>query len=320
MAADDAFPVPGVSAIQTVAAWEAFFHPAFGGGVIPDTGSALAPSLDASGRNVVMQPGAAIVRAFYKPVTEATYTPVPAASSQNRVDRLVLRLNRAAADAASFIAPVVIAGTPAASPQAPALTRTPSGLWDLPIARWTSASNGSLTGLVDERVTTAGVTAMPAAGGTPALDRPGLLIQPDTGALLASTAAGAAWQTVWAPDGWHNGGSGSGGWATDLHPSTYFYYKMIFPGIVAVTFSAVVPAKTPDGVQILAGALPAAYRPPQTKDIVAYTDQQQVVNAAGNNVQTIVSIHPDGTVTARGLSANATTCSGNGVYPVDSPY
>lgn len=317
---DDAFPMPGVTAMQTVSDWEDFFHPAFASGVIADSGSQLAPSLDVAGRRVAIATGAAIVRAFYKPVSSTTYTAIPAASSQNRVDRLVLRLNRSATASASFVVPAVITGTPAASPQVPALTRTSSGLWDLPIAHWTSASNGSLSGLVDERVIVSAAVAANSSGGTPALDRPGILLQPDAGALLVSMSGGGPWQTVWQADIWHNGGNGANGWVTDSHPGTYFYYKSIAPGLVAVTFSAGVPARTPGGVQILTSALPAAYRPPATKNIVAYTDQQQVVTSAGNNVQAIISIHPDGTVTARGMAASATTCSGNGVYPVDSPY
>lgn len=318
---DDAFPLPGTTAIQTVADWENFFHPAFSSGVVPDIGSALAPSLDASGRHIVMATGAAIVRAFYKPVSAATYTAIPAASSQNRIDRLVLRLNRAATTGPTFVQPTVIQGTPASSPQVPALTRTLSGLWDLPIAHWTSAANGSLTGLVDERVMTAAVASATSAGGTPVLDRPGLLIQPDTGALLLSTAAGAAWKTVWTPpDTWHDGGSAANGFTFDQHPSTYFSYKMVAPSLVAVTFSGNVPRKAPGGVQILASALPAAYRPVATKSVAAYTDLQEVADSAGHGVQTIVSIHSNGTVTARGLAANATTISGNGVYPTDSPY
>jgi len=57
-----------------------------------------------------------------------------------------------------------------------------------------------------------------------------------------------------------------------------------------------------------------------TKSVAAYTDLQEVADSAGHGVQTIVSIHSNGTVTARGLAANATTISGNGVYPTDSPY
>lgn len=321
MATDDAFPLPGVTAIQTVADWEAFFHAASASGVIADSGSQLAPSLDVAGRRVAIAAGAAMVRAFYKPVTSTTYTAIPAASSQNRIDRLVLRLNRASTASASFVVPTVITGTPAASPQVPALTRTSAGLWDLPIAHWTSASNGSLSGLVDERIMTSSVVSMSSAGGTPALDRAGLLIQPDTGTLLMSTAAGAAWKTVWVPDTWHSAGDGTNGWTASAPPGSYFYYKMIFPGIVAVTFRFSMKGGTgKDGTQILASALPAAYRPASTKEIIAYADMQAVTNAAGNNQQSVISVHADGTVTSRGFANPATVASGNGVYPLDSPY
>lgn len=319
--ADNAFPLPGVTAIQTVGDWENFFHPAFGSGVVPDAGSALVPSLDAAGRHIVIQPGAAIVRAFYKPVSAATYTAIPAASSQNRIDRLVLRLNRAAADAASFVQPVVITGTPSASPQVPALTRTTAGLWDLPVAHWTSASDGSLSGLVDERVMTSSpMVVMSASGGTPSLDRAGILIQPDTGNLLMSPSAGAAWREVYAYDTWHSGGAGANNWNVSSPPDTYFYYKTVAPGMVAVTFQALLPKGSGSPVQVLSTALPAAYRPKTAKSITIYTDRQRVDTSAGNNQQAVLSIGADGIVRAYGVASSASDADGCGVYPVDSPY
>jgi hypothetical protein len=49
------------------------------------------------------------------------------------------------------VQPVVITGTPGSSPTLPPLTQTTTGIFQIPISNWTSASSGSLTGLVDQR-------------------------------------------------------------------------------------------------------------------------------------------------------------------------
>ncbi len=149
--ADEAFPLPGVTTVSTIGDWESLFYPAFQSGVVTAVGDELAPSLDTAGRNAVIGTGGAILRAFYKPVSASTPTPIPAASSQNRIDRLVLRLDRSQTVAANFIVPAVITGTPGSSPQLPALTQTTTGLWELPVAHWTSSASGALTGLTDDR-------------------------------------------------------------------------------------------------------------------------------------------------------------------------
>lgn len=78
------------------------------------------------------------------PSTDEIVSALPANVSGNpRIDRLVLRLNRATGNVAS----AYIQGTPAASPTAPALTQSTSltsGSWDFPLARWTVA-NGYTT-------------------------------------------------------------------------------------------------------------------------------------------------------------------------------
>jgi hypothetical protein len=78
-------------------------------------------------------------------------TPIPAASAQNRLDILALQLNRGATSSPGVVQPVVITGTPSGSPTLPPLTQTTTGLFQIPICNWTSASSGSLTGLVDQR-------------------------------------------------------------------------------------------------------------------------------------------------------------------------
>jgi hypothetical protein len=150
VAVDDAYPTPA-SFLTTMAQWEAFFTGMSASGVVPGVGSNLSPSLNAGSRTVNIAAGAAMVRGFYVPAPSSTSIAIPAADSQNRIDRLVLRLDRTAVTAADWVQPVILEGTPSGSPTAPALTHSAAGDWDLPICRWTSASNGNVTSLQDER-------------------------------------------------------------------------------------------------------------------------------------------------------------------------
>jgi hypothetical protein len=111
----------------------------------------MAPSLDTGGRNAVIQSGNCIIKGQLWRCDAAVSTPIPAASAQNRIDRLVIQYNRAATTSPTVIQLVVITGTPGSSPSEPPLTQTPTGLFQIPICSWTSASSGALTGLLDER-------------------------------------------------------------------------------------------------------------------------------------------------------------------------
>lgn len=146
--ADEGFPLPGVTQITDVGGWEGFFSATQESGVI----FGLEPSLNSGARTVSVAIGSAFIRGFYKPNSGTLATGVPGASAQNRVDRLVCRLNRSATLAADFIKFVILQGT-SGSTTPPALTQvlTTTGIWEQPICRWTSASNGTLSGLVDER-------------------------------------------------------------------------------------------------------------------------------------------------------------------------
>ncbi|SDG94962.1 hypothetical protein [Klenkia brasiliensis] len=66
-----------------------------------------------------------------------------------RIDRLVIRRDPAALKAY----PLILIGTPAASPVAPALTQVEAGVWDTPLFSWTLAgsSSTSISNIVDER-------------------------------------------------------------------------------------------------------------------------------------------------------------------------
>ncbi len=192
MSGDDAFPLPGVSTMGTLPEWEQFFSAAAPSGVISGVGSELLGSLNSGTRQAVTASGAGMLRGFYKPVTSPTGVNIPAPSAQDRIDRLVLRLDRTAVAAADFVKPTVLTGT-SGSTTPPTIATGATGNWDLPIMRWRSASSGALDGLVDERYWLADLavfksTARPAAFPS----RPGF--ERDT--LRFLWADGATWNTV----------------------------------------------------------------------------------------------------------------------------
>lgn len=105
----------------------------------------------ASGLTLTLAAGRAWVRGGgYENTTGKTISVSANATGNARKDRLVLRRDLSA----KTIAPVVIAGTPSASPALPALTQSETGQWDVPLCYWTTpASSGTtLTGFTDERV------------------------------------------------------------------------------------------------------------------------------------------------------------------------
>lgn len=105
-----------------------------------------------AGLTITMGLGRARVRgAGYERTGTAWSYDVPANTNptQARIDRLVLRRDLAA----GTVVPVVLLGTPAASPAAPAITQVEDGVWDLPLHSWTTPANSAapLTNIVDER-------------------------------------------------------------------------------------------------------------------------------------------------------------------------
>lgn len=113
-------------------------------------GTAFAPSADGSGMTVKLQPGFAIVRG-HAVNSDALYTVnIDPATSQQRIDVVVLRLD----PTANTILPAVVKGTPATSgPPVPALTQSATAVYELPIAQVqvdanaTQISNGKVTDL-----------------------------------------------------------------------------------------------------------------------------------------------------------------------------
>jgi hypothetical protein len=139
--------------LTTTSDWEALLSligkaPA----VDASVGSAMVPSLDTGGRNAVIADGNAVIKGMLWRCDAPVSTPIPAASAQNRIDRLVLQLNRGATSSPQVIQPLVVTGTPSGSPVIPNLVQTTSGIWQFPISHWTSTSAGAITGLVDDRM------------------------------------------------------------------------------------------------------------------------------------------------------------------------
>lgn len=121
------------------------YPPSFGGLY----GLSFFPST--SGLTLTISAGRAWVRGGGYENTAPKALSVPANTNASpRIDRLVVRRDLAA----KTIGLVILQGTPAASPAAPALTQVEAGQWDLPLWRWTTpASSGTtLTGFTDERV------------------------------------------------------------------------------------------------------------------------------------------------------------------------
>lgn len=152
MATYDARP-SSFTQLTTTGEWEAFASAMAGvNGVDVSVGSGMSPSLDLAGRNAVIADGNVVIKGQLWRCDAPVATPIPVASSQNRIDRLVIRYTRGATTSPTVIAPTVITGTPASSPSPPAITQTPTGIWDIPVCRYTATSAGALSGLIDERV------------------------------------------------------------------------------------------------------------------------------------------------------------------------
>jgi hypothetical protein len=108
-------------------------------------------SLDTGGRNIVTGAGNVVIKGQLWRSDASISTPIPAASASNRIDRLVFRYNRTATTSPTVISPTVITGTPSGSPVLPPIVQGPTGIYDIPVCHWTSASNGGLSGLIDDR-------------------------------------------------------------------------------------------------------------------------------------------------------------------------
>lgn len=202
MAFDEPMPTPDGNTVATMTDWEAYWVGGLGGasGVMAGKLGELAPSINSGSRQVSAATGAAFVRGFYVANPSATYTAsVPAQSAADRVDRLVLRLDRTASVAANWLKPVIVQGT-SGSATPPAIQSSDTGSWDLPIARWTTKADGTLTGLVDERQLAGGQFLAFRSSARPPASPPRQGFELDTG--LPMYADGSQWNYYNSDTGW----------------------------------------------------------------------------------------------------------------------
>jgi hypothetical protein len=102
-----------------------------GEGVRPGYSSELEVTADSTGMNVKVLAGQALVRGhYYDSTATETLTIATADLTNPRIDTVVLRLD----PTANTVSLVVLTGTPAASPSAPALTQTEGSVYELPLA------------------------------------------------------------------------------------------------------------------------------------------------------------------------------------------
>lgn len=146
-----AYPVATLNDIVTDDQWEHYTGFLTSGVDAGDGPGALAVTLNASTRNAVVAPGGGWVKGRYRPKQAAADSvAIPAASSQDRIDRIVLRLNRTASLLPDAVKPVIITGTPASSPTKPAILDDAT-FYDEPLASYRATAAGTLTQLADER-------------------------------------------------------------------------------------------------------------------------------------------------------------------------
>jgi hypothetical protein len=202
MAYDEPMPTPDGNTVSTMPEWEAYWVGGLGGasGVMAGKAGELAPTINSGARTVSTATGAGFVRGFYIANPTTTYTAsVPAASVADRVDRLVLRLDRTASVAANWLKPVIVQGT-SGSATPPALQSTDAGSYDEPLARWTTKADGSLTGLVDERRKSGGQFLVFNSTARPPGSPPRQGLETDTGKPMY--ADGSQWNYYDTDTGW----------------------------------------------------------------------------------------------------------------------
>lgn len=121
-------------------------------GVVGD--STLKLSANGSGMTTYIAPGSAFVRGFEYEESAIMSVDHDPATSNPRIDRVVLRLDfNQTLD--SRVRPVVLKGESASNPTAAALTQIENGIWEMPIGRVTIGASVSVlqnSATVDERI------------------------------------------------------------------------------------------------------------------------------------------------------------------------
>ena len=278
MAAIDAYPSP-VTDLDTEAQWETWVNLIQNSGVDPTSGTdPVKPSLDSGNRRVNTAAGGALIGGLYRGTDATEATSVPSASASNRVDRLVWRYDRTeTSTAGDVIKPVVITGT-AGSSTPPDIQRTTAASYDIHICRWTSQSNGALSGLVDERDWLHNRGSIPCYSYNRPPNAFGVMISElDTG--IVRVGDGTGWRILSEDSG-----------KVILSPSWPDYWRpntdiVVYRRSGLVSLRVDVTRRTHslnpgDGNSFpLICTLPAAYRPPVNWDVTYYADASVVGKA-----------------------------------------
>lgn len=259
MAFDPAMPTPDGNQVSTMTSWEAYWVGGLGGasGVMAGKLGELAPSINSGSRQVSIATGAAFVRGFYIANPSSTYTAsVPAKSAADRMDRLVLRLDRTASTAANWLKPVIVQGT-SGSLTPPALQSSETGSWDLPLCRWTTKADGTLAGLVDERQLSGGQFLVFRSGARPPASPPRQGYELDTGKPMY--ADGSQWNYYDSDTGWVSMTLTNSAWKQFLNCAARVRNGVVFLRIAVQRQNSTFTKTDPDGSPLF--TLPLQFRP-----------------------------------------------------------
>jgi hypothetical protein len=164
--AESFFPLSGFPAYEDE--WRLLGRALRSTGVVQGYLNALEPFADGSGMNTKIKSGAVLVDGFYWQTDAQVTVAVGAAhATLPRIDTVVVRLNRTVTPRTYTLA--VVAGTPNASPAAPALTQTAT-LYEFPLAD--VRVNAAVSAITADKVTdrraysTAGALAAGSVGTT----------------------------------------------------------------------------------------------------------------------------------------------------------
>jgi hypothetical protein len=256
---NEPMPTPDGNTISTMTDWEAYFVAGLGGATYVMAGKLgeLSPTINSGGRTASVTTGAAFVRGFYVVNPSTTYTAsVPAASVADRVDRLVLRLDRTASVAANWLKPVIVQGT-SGSLTPPTLLASETGSYDLPISRWTTKADGSLSGLVDERWLSGGGFLQFRSAARPPASPPRLGFELDTG--LARYSDGSNWNGFDSDTGWTDLSLTNTAWKEQQSCVVRLRNGVVYLRIAVQRQNSTFTKSDPDGSVLF--TLPAQFRP-----------------------------------------------------------
>jgi len=259
-------------------------------------------------RQMLIQPGVVLAPGCAGTLTVATNSPAASANSSGvpRIDLVVARFDWSA----NTVVLATKEGTPAASPQPPALTQTPGTLFEVPLrqSRLNSGSAEYTTTDVaagDRRYwLQSGVITLPSTTPYPVAKVGRVLQHPDTNELVMYSAAGA-WQRWKA-----HSNTGAQLLFNAVSGFSGTTYGQIVNGWAIVQFFWTKGTASIADAEIDGFALPAAYRP--TFDVVG-----NLITSSPAEAPQIYITRDTGAIRMRWVTLNAGgLLTGSVVYPV----